>query len=71
MTASVTSPVSHRYDSPPEAVSVTELPVQIIPSSSFRPDVSDTATDGTGNWFTVTSVTATAGQLPDEVRDTE
>lgn len=38
---------------PPEAVSVAEVPLQILPSSAVVPDVSVTAIDAVGNGFTV------------------
>ena len=46
--AAVFCPELHTYDVPPEAVSVTAAPLQMIPSLLATPDVSETVIDGVG-----------------------
>ncbi len=50
---------SHRYV-PPEVVSVTLLPTQIIPSLLLVPNVSVALIEGVGSAFTVTVTEAVA-----------
>ncbi len=52
----------HRYV-PPEVVSVTLLPAQIIPSLLLIPKASVALTEGVGSAFTVTVRVAVAEQI--------
>ena len=60
--AAVAAPVLHTYVVPPEAVSVAEAPLQMIPSLLATPEVSVTAMAGVGSGFTVMVVEAVAEQ---------
>ena len=62
MIAAVVAPVFQEYVVPPEAVSVTEAPMQIVPSFGV-PEVSVTAIAAEGAGLTVMVVVAVAVQL--------
>jgi hypothetical protein len=49
----VVAPLLHTYVPPPEAISVTEAPEQMIPSLFVAPDVSESEMDADGTGMTV------------------
>ena len=61
MIAAVVAPVLQEYVVPPEAVSVAEAPMQIVPSFGV-PEVSVTAIEAAGAGFTVMVVVAVVVQ---------
>ncbi len=61
MIAAVVAPVFQEYVVPPEAVSVAEAPLQIVPSFGV-PEVSVTTITAVGNGLTVMVVAAVAVQ---------
>jgi hypothetical protein len=52
--AAAVVPLFHRYETPPEPVSVALAPTQILPSFG-APEVSVTATEAVGNATTATA----------------
>ena len=60
--AAVTAPVLQTYVPPPEAVSVADAPLQMIPSLFATPEVSVTTMAAVGSGFTVMVVEAVAVQ---------
>ena len=61
MIEAVVAPVFQEYVVPPEAVSVAEAPMQIVPSFGV-PEVSVTAIEAAGAGFTVMVVVAVVVQ---------
>ena len=59
-------PLLHEYVLPPEAVSVADAPVQMIPSLLPAPEVSVTETDPEGLLFTTSVVVCDGRQAGSE-----
>ena len=60
--AAVVAVVLHRYVPPPLAVRFALAPAQMIPSLFVLPEVSATAIEAVGSWFTVIVVLEVAVQ---------